>query len=102
MVGKESVESAVLLVVGQDTAALAILHDQVNGEVLDEVVGVVPEGLAVEGVEEGVAGTVGGGAATVGLATLAVLLGLTTESTLVAVGWGLSASTTLASMQDRS
>ncbi len=84
VVGEEAVERAVLLVVGQDTAALAILHDQVDGEVLDEVVGVVPKGLAVESVEERVAGTIGGGAAAVGLATLAEVLGLATEGTLVA------------------
>jgi hypothetical protein len=81
--GQEAVESAVLLVVRQDTAALAVLHDEVNGEVLDEVVGVVPEGLAVEGVKESVAGTVGSSTATVSLATLSELLGLTTECTLV-------------------
>lgn len=84
VVGEESVEGAVLLVVGENTAAFTILHDQVEGEVLDEVVGVVSERLAVEGVEKGVAGTVSSSAAAVGLATLAELLGLTTESTLVA------------------
>lgn len=84
VVGEESVQSAVLLVVGEDTAALTVLHDQVEGEVLDEVVGLVAEGLAVEGVKEGVAGSVSGSTASVGLATLAVLLGLTTESSLVA------------------
>ncbi len=85
VVGQESVQSAVLLVVGEDTTALAILHNQVEGEVLDEVVGVVAQGLAVQGVEEGVAGSVGGGTASVSLATLAVLLRLTTESSLVTV-----------------
>lgn len=85
VVGEESVESAVLLVVGEDTTALAVLHNQVKGEVLDEVVGVVAQRLAVQGVQKGVAGSVGGGAASVGLATLAILLRLTTESSLVAV-----------------
>lgn len=85
VVGEETVEGAVLLVVGEDTTALTILHDQVDGEVLDEVVGVVAERLAVEGVEKSVAGTVGSSAAAVSLAALAELLGLTTESTLVAV-----------------
>jgi len=85
VVGKESVEGAVLLVVGEDTAALTILHDQVEGEVLDEVVGLVAERLAVESVKKGVAGSVSGSTASVGLATLSVLLGLTTESSLVTI-----------------
>ena len=83
VVGAEAVESTVLLVVGNDTLALAVLHDQVNGEELDEVVGVVPKRLAVESVQKSVSGTIGGGAAAVGLTTLAVVLALTTESTLV-------------------
>lgn len=85
VVGKKAVQGAVLLVVGEDTAALAVLHDQVDDKVLDEVVGVVAQRLAVESVQQGVAGTISSGAATVGLATLAELAGLTTESTLVAV-----------------
>jgi len=84
VVGEESVESAVLLVVGEDTSALTVLHDQVQGKVFDEVIGVVSERLAVERVKKSVAGSIGGGTASVGLTTLAVLLGLTTESTLVA------------------
>ncbi len=44
----------------------------------------MPKGLAVESVEERVAGTIGGGAAAVGLAALAEVLGLATEGTLVA------------------
>jgi len=83
VVRTEAVEGTVLLVVGNDTLALAVLHDQVNGEELDEVVGVVPERLAVESVKKSVSGTVGGGAAAVCLTTLAVVLALTTESTLV-------------------
>jgi len=85
VLSQETVEGTVLLVVGEDTTALAILHDQVKGEVLNEVVGVVPQRLAVESVEESVAGTIGSSAAAVSLTTLAVLLGLTTESTLVAI-----------------
>jgi hypothetical protein len=83
VVGKESVQGAVLLVVGEDTAALTILHNQVEGEVLDEVVGLVSERLSVESVKKGVAGSVSSSAASVSLSTLSVLLGLTTESSLV-------------------
>ena len=84
VLGDEPVDCAVLLVVGNDTLADTILHDQVGSEVLNEVLGVVAQGLSVESVEKSVAGSVGGSAASVGLATLAVLLRLTTESTLVA------------------
>jgi len=84
VLGAESVDGTVLLVVSNDTLALAVLHDQVGGEVLDEVVGVVAERLSVEGVKKGVSGSVSGGAASVGLTTLAVLLGLSTEGSLVA------------------
>jgi len=80
----ETVNSTILLVVGNDTLALAVLHDQIGGKVLDEVVGVVAKRLSVESVKKSVAGSVSGGAASVGLTTLAELLGLTTECSLVA------------------
>jgi hypothetical protein len=38
------------------------IHDQVDGEVLDEELGVVLQALLIEGVQDGVAGAVGGGA----------------------------------------
>ena len=83
LVSAETVKSTVLHVQSDDTNALAILHDQVEREVLDEEVGVVAERLAVEGVEESVTGTVGGGSTAVCLTTLSVLQRLTTEGTLV-------------------
>ncbi len=83
LVGAEPVERAVLHVQGHDADALAVFHDQVKREVLDEEICVVPEGLAVERVEEGVAGTVGSSCATVCLAALAVLERLATKSALV-------------------
>jgi len=83
VVGAEAVESTIFLVVGNDTLALTILHDEVNGEELDEVVCVVSEGLSVKSVEQCVAGSVGGGTAAVCLTSLAKFLGLSTESTLV-------------------
>ena len=73
VVSTESVESSILLVVGKDTLALSVLHDQVQGEVLNEVVGVVAEGLSVKGVKKGVSGSVGSGAASVGLPSLSEL-----------------------------
>lgn len=85
VVGKESVEGTVFLVVGKDTTALTILHDEVKSEELDEVVGVVAQRLAIEGVQKSVAGSVSGSAAAVSLTTLAVVAGLATKSTLVAM-----------------
>lgn len=41
VVGEEAVEGTVFLVVCEDTLADAVLHDQVEGEVFNEVVGVV-------------------------------------------------------------
>jgi hypothetical protein len=80
----EPVDCAVFLVVGDNTLADAVFHNQIGGEELDEVLGVVAQRLSVQSVEKSVASTVSGSAASVGLSTLAVLLRLTTESTLVA------------------
>ena len=83
LVCTETVKGTVFHIQRNNTDALAILHDQVKGKVLDEEVGVVPEGLAVERVEEGVSSTIGGRSAPVGLATFAELQRLTTEGALV-------------------
>jgi hypothetical protein len=78
------VESSVFLVVSQDTLADAILHDQVSGEELNEVLGVVPQRLSVESVKKSVPSPVSGSAASICLTTFAELLRLSTESSLVA------------------
>ena len=83
VVGVEPVDGAILKAERDHTPALAILHQEVDGEVLDEEVAVVAEALAVQGVEEGVAGPVSDTAAPVSLASLAVLVGLPTEGPLV-------------------
>ena len=54
-------ECAVFHVLSNDTRALAVLHDQVEGKVLDEEVGVVTQRLAIERLQE-----VNGGCTTVG------------------------------------
>lgn len=79
----ESVDSSVFLVVGNDTLANTVLHDQVSGEVLNEVLCVVSQRLSVKSVEKSMASTVSSGTASVCLATLAELLRLSSESTLV-------------------
>lgn len=69
LVGAEAVESTILHVQGENTTALAVLHDQIQGKVLDEEVGVVAKRLTVEGVEDGVTGTISDGSAAVSLTT---------------------------------
>ena len=60
-VGAEAVDLARRHVEGDDAAAAAVLvHHQVEGEILDEEVGLVAQRLAVERVQDGVAGAVGG------------------------------------------
>ncbi|EJK57810.1 hypothetical protein THAOC_22107, partial [Thalassiosira oceanica] len=58
-------------------------HEQVHGEVLDEVGGVERQAAAVQGVEHGVPGPVGRARAPVRLATLPVLEALPPERALV-------------------
>ena len=60
--GAEAVDRAVVHAQRDDAAAGAVLHDQVDGEILDEELGGVAQRLAVERVQHGVAGAVGGGA----------------------------------------
>lgn len=86
----ESVKRTVFLVVCNDTLALAVFHNQVNGKVLDEVTGVVSQGLAVECVEHGVAGSVSSRCCPISLTAFAVVAGLSAEGTLIAkavVSW---------------
>ena len=83
LVRAEPVKGTVLHVERHNADALAVFHDQIEREVLDEEVRVVPEGLAVQGVEEGMTGTVGGSSTPIRLPALAELEGLTTERTLV-------------------
>ena len=57
----ETVDGAVFHVHGDDTTAGAILHDQVEREILDEELGRIAQRLAIERVQHGVAGAIGGG-----------------------------------------
>lgn len=82
-VASEPVESTVFHVNSKYTDTLAVLHEKVESKVLDEEVGVMSERLTVQGVENGVTGSVSGGGTSVSLTTLAVLKGLTPESSLV-------------------
>lgn len=62
VLGTETMDGSVLEVHGNDSDASSVLHDEVKGEILDEVVAVVLEGSSVEGMEKGVSGTVGNAA----------------------------------------
>merc|ERR1719352_104818 len=83
VVGVEPVDGAVLQAESNHSPALSILHQQVDGKVLDEVVAVIAEALAVQSVEEGVTGPVSNAAAPVSLTSLAVLVRLASKGTLV-------------------
>ena len=56
----EAVDRAVFHVHGDDATARTVLHDQVEREILDEELGRIAQRLAIEGVQHGVAGAVGG------------------------------------------
>ena len=81
-VGAEAVQGPAGHVERHHAAALAVLHDQVDGEVLDEEVRVVLQRLLVERVQHGVPGTVGRSAGSLRDA-LAVVRGHAAEGALV-------------------
>ena len=61
LVRAEAVDGAVFHVHGDDATAGAILHDEVEREILDEELGGIAQRLAIERVQHGMAGAVGGG-----------------------------------------
>ncbi len=82
LMGAEAMQRAVLHRQRDDAAAAALLvHDEVDGEILDEELGRMAQRLAVHGVQHGMAGAVGGGASALGLA-LAEIGGHAAESAL--------------------
>ena len=87
VLGVETMQRAVFKAKGDDTTALAVFHQQIKGEVLDEVVAVVAQRLAVKRVQEWVTRTIGHAAAAMGLAALAEFERLSTESALVDLAW---------------
>jgi hypothetical protein len=83
LVCPESVQCAVFHVKRNNTDTFAILHNQVKSEELDEKVGVMAEGLAVKGVEKGMACTVNSSSTTICLSAFSIFERLATKSTLV-------------------
>jgi len=83
-VGAEAVQGAVLHADRHQAAAGAVLvHQEVDGEVLDEEARLVLEALLVERVQDGVAGAVGGGAGALRHLALGVVRGVAAEAALV-------------------
>jgi hypothetical protein len=72
-IGAEPVDRAILETPGEETAARAVIvHQQVDGEILDKEARLVLEALLVESVQDRVAGAVRGGAGTVGHIALGI------------------------------
>jgi hypothetical protein len=84
MVGTEAVEGAIFLVICHYTLACSVFHYQVHSKILDEEISVMSERLAIKGVEKGVSCSICSSTAPVRLASLSVLLRLSTEGSLVA------------------
>jgi len=84
VLGAYAVDRPVLHVQGHGAHARPVVgHEQVHREILDEVGGVEREAAAVQGVEHGVAGPVGGARAPVRLPPLAIFEALPPEGPLV-------------------
>ena len=84
LVGAETVQGTVIHVERHQAAAGAIaVHDQVDGEILDEELGRIAQGLAIERVQDGVAGAVGGGAGALGSGALAISGGHAAKGALI-------------------
>ena len=75
---------AVIELPGQNAAAGAVIvHQQVDGEILDVELGLLLEGLAIERVQDRVAGAVGGGTGALHRRAFAVFGGVAAEGALV-------------------
>uniref|UniRef100_A0A2M4C618 Putative secreted protein n=1 Tax=Anopheles marajoara TaxID=58244 RepID=A0A2M4C618_9DIPT len=88
VLGAEPMDATVLEVHGNHTDTLAILHQQIHRKVLDEVVTIVAQRLTVQRVEQRVTGTIGDAAATMCLASLAILQTLATKCPLIDLAIG--------------
>jgi hypothetical protein len=73
LVGTHTMDGTVSDVVGHDTSAFTVLHDQIKSEVLNEENAVVTESATEKCVQHGVTSSVSDRTASVSLATFAVL-----------------------------
>lgn len=87
ILGVEAMQRSVFQTERDHPAAFAVLHQQIESEVLDEVVTVVAQRLAVKCMQQRVTGPVGHATASMSLATLAKLERLTAECTLIDLAW---------------
>lgn len=83
MVSPESMQKSGLQFPGQDPFATSAMHEQIEGEILDEIMHVITKTLPVEGVKHRVAGSISNGAGSLSLAAFAELQRLSTKSTLI-------------------
>ena len=83
LVSTETVEGPIFHIQSDDTNTFSVLHDEVEGKVFNEEVGVVPERLPVECMQDGMPRSVRSSSTTVSLTALPKLEGLTTERPLV-------------------
>ena len=88
--GLEPVQGAVVQLPGGDAPADAVVHDQVEGEVLDEELGLLRQCLAIHGVQHGVAGAIRGRAGALDR-RLAEVAGHAAEGALIDLAFGRAA-----------
>src|SRR5206468_11276402 len=86
--GAKAVHRTVVEVERDDTAARAVLHDEVEREVFDEEVRILLQALLIERVQHRMAGAVGRGAGAQCRRALAHILGHSTERALVDLAFG--------------
>ena len=83
LLGAEAVNAAVFEAQGHDAAAHALVHDEIEREILDEELGRMAQRLAIKRVQHGVAGAVRGGAGALGGRAFAEIGGHAAERALI-------------------
>merc|ERR1711998_800965 len=78
-----SMNSSISHIVAHNTSALTIFHDQIESKVLNEENAIVTKGSSEQGMQHTVASSICDGTASVCLSTFAIILGLTTECSLI-------------------
>ena len=79
----ETMDRAIIQLDGNDAAAASfVVHDQIDGEKLDEELGGMPQRLPIHGMEHGMTGTVGGSAGAL-RDPLAIVCGHAAERALI-------------------
>lgn len=87
VLGVEAMQRPILQRERDHTAAFTVFHQQIEGEILDEVVAIVAQRLAVKCMEQRMTGPVGHATTSMSLAAFAELEGLTAEGTLIDLAW---------------